>query len=87
MLLQDVLDSNLQLLAELSSEEQMEPMDSDEIQSSLSNLQCLVGFYNKLYNREITVSEISSSTELLKLSSELQEKKNSLNVQSRTAKL
>lgn len=87
MLLQDVLDSNLQLPAELSSEEQMEPIDTDEIQSSLPNLQSLIELYDKLYNGEITVSEISSSTKLLKLSSELQEQKNSLKVQSRTAKL
>lgn len=81
MLLQDIQDSNLQLPAELSCDGEVEPMDTDEIHLSLNSLMDL---YDKLYNGEITVSEISSSTELLKLSSELQENKNSLKVQSRT---
>ncbi|KAF2890586.1 hypothetical protein ILUMI_15587, partial [Ignelater luminosus] len=68
-------------------EEPIEPMDTDEIQPSLPNLQSLMELYNKLYNGEIAVSEISSSTELLKLSFELQKKKNSLKRQSRTEKL
>ncbi|CAG9767805.1 unnamed protein product [Ceutorhynchus assimilis] len=59
-------------------------MNTGEIHLSLHSLRKL---YDKLYNSEITVSELISSTELLKLSSELQEKKNSLKVQSRTAKL
>ncbi|KAF2886025.1 hypothetical protein ILUMI_20148 [Ignelater luminosus] len=42
VLLQDVLGSNLQLSAKLSSEAHMEPMDVDEIQSSLPNLQSLI---------------------------------------------
>ncbi|KAF2898812.1 hypothetical protein ILUMI_07364 [Ignelater luminosus] len=43
----DVLDSNLQLPAELSSEEHVEPMDTDEIQPSLPNLQNLMELYDK----------------------------------------